>query len=176
MPQLYSDQMNDTTFRVYIPEYYIPALPNYFKNHRSSGYAVVNGRMVSDEEYYEITGLKVDRDDFIPKPIYMADDLNMCISSCSPAMIIDMDINLVPFKFKDIEDMPRVCEIMRGYDDEMSPYLTRSQDLKRYMDNVRSTRVKLQTAYDEIKRDYAINHGLEQPKDNSLATLLKNLK
>ena len=45
--KLFSDRMNDEVFRVYIPEYYQPTLPNYFKQHRNSGYAVVNGRMRS---------------------------------------------------------------------------------------------------------------------------------
>ena len=174
--KLFSDRMNDEVFRVYIPEYYQPTLPNYFKQHRNSGYAVVNGRIVTDEEYQELTGEPVVRDDFIPQPIYMAAELNMCISSCPPAMIVDMDVNNVPFKFQNIEDMPKVCEIMEGYEQEMFSYISRSSELKQYIETMRGTCVKLRAAYEELKRDYALNHGIETPKSNSLLDFLKMMR
>ena len=174
--KLYSDRMNDEVFRIYIPEYYQPTLPSYFKQHRNSGYAVVNGRMVTDEEYQELTGETVVRDDFVPQPIYSAAELNMCISSCTPAMVVDMDVNNVPFRFQDIEDMPKICEIMDGYEQEMHSYISRSAELKHYIETMRGTCIKLRAAYAEIKRDRALNSGQEPERSNSLADLLKLMK
>ena len=173
--KLFSDRMNDETFRLYIPEYYQPTLPEYFKKHRQSGYAVINGQMVSDEEFQQITGEPVIRDDFVPLPIYQAAELNMCISSCPPSMIVDMDVNNVPFKFQDIEDIPKVCEIMDGYQQEMSPYASRSAELKQYLATTLGTCIKLKAAYKEMKRDYALNHNLEDPRQSSFADLLKQM-
>lgn len=174
--KLFSDRMNDETFRIYIPEYYQPTLPDYFKQHRNSGYAVVNGQIVSDEEYQAHTGEPVLRDDFIPQPIYIADELNMCISSCPPAMIIDMDINQVPFRFQNIEDIPKVCDIMDGYQQEMYPYASRSVELKQYLDQTRSTCAKLKSAYEEMKHDEAVRHNKQPKNSNSLLDLLKMMR
>lgn len=174
--RLYSDIINTDTFRMEVPEYYQPALPEYFKRHLHSGYAVINGQIVSDEEYYERTGEHVERDDFIPAPLYVGEPLNMCISSCSTATIIDMDQNLVPFRFMDIEDMPRVIDIIKGYLHEMAPYIDRSAELKRYIDIARTTMGKIQESYKEMKHDFNIRHHIEKNDPLSFFELLNNMR
>ena len=174
--QTYSTKINKTTFQMEVPEYYQPALPEYFKRHLQSGYAVVNGRIVTDEEYYELTGKHVDRDDFIPTPLYVGEPLNMCISPCSTATIIDMDQNLVPFRFMDMEDMPKVVEIIEGYLHEMAPYIDRSAELKRYIEIAQVTMGKIREAYKEMKHDFNIRHNIKKTDPLSFFELLNKLQ
>lgn len=173
--QLYSNRINDETFRLYIPEYYQPNLPSYYRNTRVSGNAVVNGKLVSDEEYKELTGMEVERDTFIPSPIFIAGELDMCISSCSTATIIDMDHNEVPFKFVNIEDIKTILAIIEGYVREMTPYMSRSRELETYIKKANSTYIKLEAAYKEISRDYRINKHLPKPKPATLAEILREM-
>ena len=172
----YSTKINNYTFQMEVPEYYQPALPEYFKRHLHSGYAVVNGRIVSDEEYFELTGEHVDRDDFIPAPLYVGEPLNMCISPCSTATIIDMDQNLVPFRFINMEDMPKVAEIIEGYLKEMYPYIDRSAELKRYIGIAQITMGKIREAYKEMKHDFNIRHNIQRTDPLTFFELLNKLQ
>lgn len=174
--ELFSDRINEETFQLEIPEYYQPVLPEYFKQRVNSGYAVVNGRIVSDEEYQELTGQMVERNDFVPSPLYVGEPLNMCISSCSTATIIDMDTNLVPFRFLELEDIPKVIEIIQGYNSEMSPFISRSAELQKYVDRAKTTLGKLQEAYAEMKHDFNIRHNIKENKQVSLLDLLNFMK
>lgn len=174
--ELFSDRINEETFQLEIPEYYQPVLPEYFKQRVHSGYAVVNGRIVSDEEYQELTGQMVERNDFVPSPLYVGEPLNMCISSCSTATIIDMDTNLVPFRFLELEDIPKVIEIIQGYNSEMSPFISRSVELQKYVDRAKTTLGKLQEAYAEMKHDFNIRHNIKENKQVSLLDLLNFMK
>lgn len=174
--QLFSDRINEDTFQLEIPEYYQPVLPEYFKQRVNSGYAVVNGRIVSDEEYQELTGQMVERNDFVPSPLYVGEPFNMCISSCSTATIIDMDTNLVPFRFLELEDIPKVIEIIQGYNSEMSPFISRSVELQKYVDRAKTTLGKLQETYAEMKHDFNVRHNIKENKQVSLLDLLSFMK
>ena len=174
--ELFSDRINEETFQLEIPEYYQPVLPEYFKQRVNSGYAVVNGRIVSDEEYQELTGQMVERNDFVPSPLYVGEPLNMCISSCSTATIIDMDTNLVPFRFLELEDIPKVIEIIQGYNSEMSPFISRSVELQKYVDRAKTSPGKLHETYAEMKHDFNIRHNIKENKQVSLLDLLNFMK
>ena len=158
-----------------VPEYYQPYLPNYFRQARSTGQAMVNGRFVSDEEYNELTGEAVDRPNFVPHPIYISEELNMCHASCTPAMVIDMVDNMVPFKFINIEDALTIADIIDGYVAEVSPYESANRDLQNYNTRARTASNKLRVAYEEITRDMALNAGRKPYKPQTLIEILKGM-
>lgn len=174
--RLFSERINRDCFMLEVPEYYQPGLPNYFRESRSSGRAMVNGVFVSDKEYQELTGNAVERDNYVPSPIYRAEELNMCLSSCTGGVIIDMIDNMVPFKFTNIHDILKVVEIIDGYTDELGPYESRSSEIKIYLAKARTAAGKLRSAYAEIKRDMDLNAGRMPEKPAGLIGLLKEMR
>ena len=69
-----------------------------------------------------------------------------------------------------------MIEIIQGYNSEMSPFISRSVELQKYVDRAKTTLGKLQETYAEMKHDFNIRHNIKENKQVSLLDLLNFMK
>lgn len=138
----FGEALNTIRFELRIPEYYDPNIPDYYKEERKSDPPVVNGEIVSWDEYYEkYPDRKNERPKtFIPRPIYKAEDYNMCVAMLPISDIIDLCDNNVPFDFVRLSDLEWVIELMDGYVREVSAYIGFNAQLDLFLSRLRNAR------------------------------------
>lgn len=133
----YSTLMNDKKFRVYLPDYYSPQLPKYFTGLRPPN-PMLNGVEVSAEEYNNHQGITEYANDEIIRhaPLQVGSEYDMTVSMVSPAGIVDLCINEVPFTIVELDDIEKILEIMWKYKDQIEPYMDRNNMVKVYSQNL----------------------------------------
>lgn len=169
----FSDAMNYLAFELSVPEYYNPAIPDYFKRTRTASKPIVNGQEVEWEEYLaEHPEFK--RDDFIPAMIYKAEDNNQAYATRTPAEMIDMIENNVSFTFLNEEDLGRVIGIYDGYYNEVKNYIAFNPELKQYLTRMSAAREIIMKTYQEAI-SYHRAHDILHNGPLSLADILAGM-
>ena len=168
------DAMNTLKFELSVPEYYDTAIPEYFRKPRDLPKPIVNGVEVEWDEYLE------NHDDekpigFIPNPIYKAEDFNRTAAIKTPAEIVDLVINDVPFEFVNVDDMGIVLDIYEGYYNEIKSYIPHSEMLQRYINNMTIARNRLKEEYDAHLHLMEYIHP-ERQKPLTLIDILSRMK
>lgn len=169
---VYSQLVNTVSFNVLMPEYYNVNISDYFKKEQRGPLPVVNGHQVSWEEYLQREGASDDNEYFVPDPLYVGEDMNCVLSSKTPAGIVDLVTNEVPFKFENNNDITAVLAILDGYVEEIKPYLIANPELDIVLTNIAKTKLKL-TNYQTSLVEDDIATGKVKPKESlSITDLL----
>ena len=170
---VFSDLVNNTSFPLLVPEYYNVNVSDYFKKEMKGPPPIVNGQQVTWEEYLEREGAVDENEYFIPDPLYVGEDMNCTYTSKSPAGIVDLVVNNVPFKFEKFDDIASVIAILDGYVEEVTPYLVANPDLQIVLDNVSQTRLKLTNYQTSVLEDREMKGQNGPKRPLSIADLLK---
>ncbi len=173
----FGEALNTILFELRVPEYYDPNLPSYYKEPRKSDPPIINGEIVTWDEYYEKypERKQLDPKPFIPLTIYKSEDYNMSVTKATISDMIDLCDNNVPFDFVKLSDLEWVVELMDGYVREVSAYIGFNQQLDVFLGRLRNAR-KLIAEVNELNKNYLENTlpaDKKQPK--SLIDILKSM-
>lgn len=170
----FADAMNQLRFPLHVPEYYEPAIPSYFRKPIDNPKPIVNGEEVEWEEYMESHDVTPPKS-IIPNMIYKAEDLNQAYSMKTPVDIMDLIDNEVEFTFVRFQDVELVINIFDGYYDEIKDYIQYSNDLRLFIERMRSSRFKLEDI-DHQGKVYQRNTHPEQRGPVTLYDIIKRMQ
>lgn len=146
----FGEALNTIKFELIVPEYYEPNLPDYYKEPRKSDPPVINGEIVTWDEYYAKHPEAKDAayKSFVPLPIYKAEDNNLAWTRATIADIIDLCDNNITFYFTKYSDLEWVVDLMDGYVKEVNPYVGFNQNLNSFLTRLRVARKVISEAND----------------------------
>ena len=174
----FGEALNNILFELRVPEYYDPNLPSYYKEPRKSDPPVINGEIVSWDEYYERYPDRKNSDarqSFIPGTIYKSEEYNMSETRLCISDIIDLCDNKIPFDFVRVEDLEWVVELMDGYVREVNPYVGFNQKLDIFLSRLRNAR-KVISDINELNRIRIENlKPKDKRKPRSLIEILNSM-
>ena len=173
----FGDALNQIMFELRIPEYYDPNLPNYYKQPRKSDPPILNGEIVTWDEYY--ARFPEERNNapksFIPLTIFKSEDMNMTDARLSVSDIIDMCENNVPFDFVKYSDIEWVIMLMDGYVHEVQDFILYNKNLERYISRLRKARQILSEVNEQNKIRLENLKPADQRRPKTLAEILSAL-
>ena len=170
----FGEALNTILFELRVPEYYDPNLPSYYKEPRKSDPPVINGEIVSWEEYYEKfpTERNNEQKPFTPLTIYKSEDYNMSVTKATISDMIDLCDNNVPFDFVKLSDLEWVVDLMDGYVREVSPYVGFNQQLDVFLNRLRNARKSISEVNELNKRYLENSQPIDKRKPKSLIEIL----
>ena len=170
----FGEALNTLKFRIIVPEYYDPNLPNYYKEPIRTDPPVVNGEFVTWEEYYaKYPDRKIDAPKpYIPRTIFKAEDYDLAEAMMTVSDIIDLCDNNVEFTFTRLSDLEYVIALMNGYEQEVYPYIGRHAKLDRFMARLRNARTVI-SELNEANKNYLDNVSGRKNRTMSLHEILK---
>ena len=170
----FGEALNNILFELRVPEYYDPNIPSYYKEPRKSDPPVVNGEIVSWDEYYEKypDRREAQPKTFIPRTIYQSEDMNMAVAMMSISDIIDLCDNNVPFDFVRLADLEWVVELMDGYVREVAPYVGFNQQLDIFLSRLRNARKAISDINELNKGMLEHNKPIDKRKPKTLIEIL----
>ena len=171
----FGDALNKIKFEIHVPEYYEADLPNFYRKPLPKDPPVLNGELVSWDEYQEhCASFEAKPKAEIPSLIYNPEDNNIAYTKQTVAEMLDMFVNKVPFDILRIRDIEYIVLLIRGYLEEMSPYFNQNARLDSFVSKLRQMLNHFDTIYqDSIVRLFNRHPELRRPK--SISDILKCL-
>ena len=173
----FGEALNTICFELVVPEYYDPTLSDYYKEPRKSDPPVINGEIVTFDEYYEKhPEAKNDTsNNFIPSPIYKAEDYNLAYTLGTISDIIDLCDNNVEFYVTKMSDLEWIVDLMDGYVKEVSPYIGFNQQLNVFLSRLRNARKIISEANEKTIRFLENSKPIDKRKPKSIVDILKTM-